>query len=369
MTYYEKIEAYTTGKMNPVEQMVFEDELTENTVLQKEYEAYQTAQQLFNNGAKLLTTQDILSDSAHETAEKLIQYSANQLSEAEITEMPVSETSAKGRTISVRLSRSAWLAAASFLLLITVVGIRSNQNQTSWKGLGQDQPSVVAIPESQTIDPTSTIYELPETFQAEQVVAVSKKQLSPTPQKRVATKTIRPKKYEPAKVTIQPNPAITTAAIAAHNAAPATEAKPLAVNLYGETIRTRKTIGKGETVTYKAQQGITLRPGFHARAGANFVATTLPTNRQDELATESIYEGQQSVALEAGKTIIFRPGFHAKSGTDFTARTNPELSESEVAVNSIISQEEAVVTRAKKVITLKAGFHARAGADFTATVR
>jgi len=109
MNYFSKIEAYFADEMTAVEKTVFEQELAENNHLQQEWKAYQTAQQLFGLVASNLPESDIIVDTARETTEQIITFTANALSEKEILE-PITPKTQKPviRKLQRKSNRTAW---------------------------------------------------------------------------------------------------------------------------------------------------------------------------------------------------------------------------------------------------------------------
>ena len=372
MTYFEKIEAYFSGEMSEMEQFIFEQTLEDNAALQKEYEAYKTAQSLFNFTAETLSEEEITTAHATETVEQLINFTAQNLSEKEIlssTEVKTIQTQVVVRNISSRRDRIEWLVAASMLFVLSLIGAQFYNNPTT-----------------ETIQtPTELVVE--KEVQPKIEKPVKKEKVIPAPVvsepitkivKKVAKKRPIPK-YEPAKVRITPKtqPVVNPNHIATVDkdqmgAAEVTPnvSNPLALLTSAERIVTGKVINKGETIVYKAGNSITLKPGFHAKAGANFVATPNATEETAvDLTKSEIIDNQESKKYNATNSITLKAGFHAKAGSAFVATTTNSSASSFVSTNAIISEKEAVVVKADKGITLKAGFHAKAGADFVAKIK
>jgi len=368
MTYFEKIEAYLSGEMAEVEQSIFEQALEENTRLQKEYEAYRTAQSLFNFSGKTLSEKEILSTNATETAENLINFTAQHLSEQEILETPkavANKPQAVISTLNTRRNRLEWLVAASMLFVLSMIGARfySQSNRT-------------------TNSPTNIVAEKPSAPKVEKAIETTKNNPTPViiaPIATIVKETSIPKpasKYEPAKVRITPKVKpvvaqkniVAVAKIAAKET-PSVSPKPIAALLTtAEKIVTGKVIKQGEAVVYKAEESITLKPGFHAKAGADFIATS-GANKEiiTDLMKAEVIDQQQTVVYSASNTITLKPGFHAKAGSAFVAQTSN--SAKSVSTNTVISDNESVIVKADNGITLKAGFHAKAGANFVAKVK
>ena len=371
MTYFEKIEAYLSGEMTEMEQSIFEQTLEENTRLQKEYEAYRTAQSLFNFSGKALSEKEILSTSATETAENLINFTAQHLSEQEILETSkavINKPQAVVKTLNPRRNRLEWLVAASMLFVLSMIGARfysqPNMTTNSPTNIVAEQPLAPKVEKAiETNNPTPAVI-------APIATPIAKKVVKETPIPKSASK------YEPAKVRITPKvkPLVAQENIVAVDKiaaieTPSVSPNPIAALLTtAEKIVTGKVINQGEVVVYKAEQSITLKPGFHAKAGADFVATS-GANKEiiTDLMKAEVIDQQQPVVYNASNTITLKPGFHAKAGSDFVAKTNTTTNF--VSTNTTISDKETVVVKADNGITLKAGFHARAGANFVAKVK
>lgn len=375
MTYFEKIEAYLSGAMDEMEKSIFEEALAENTVLQKEYEAYQAAQDLFNFTAEKLSAEEIITSNATETADQLINFTAQNLSEAEIlgtTETLSAPKEAIVRTLETSRNRIEWLVAASMVFILSLIGSRFYNSSA----IDPIQASTEVVVEK-TVEPnTPTVQEVtvPESVITEPQEKIVKKVA-----KEVAKKRPQPRAYEPAKVRITPKvvPVVEQQPIAIVEKAEkmvtpttSTTSKPMAVLTKAEKIVTGKVINKGEAVVYKAGNSITLKPGFHAKAGADFVATSLEKATVTDLTKVAIIEQQQSVVYNAANSITLKPGFHAKAGSNFVAATaKPVNAAATVSTNMVISQEEEILIKADETVTLKPGFHAKAGAGFVAKVK
>ncbi len=372
MIYFEKIEAYFSGTMNEMEQSIFEQALEENTVLQKEYEAYQSAQSLFNFTAETLSEKEITtSNNATETVEQLINFTANNLSEQEIlgsAETVDTQRQAIVRRLKTRKNRTEWLVAASMLLILSLIGSRFYNNNSIEPLHTPTEVVVEKTTEPKIETPIEQEKTIPTAIIAEPAAKVVKK---------VAKKRPVPK-YEPAKVRIRTktNPVVEPNQIAATEKMSPTEitatiANPIAAVLTSaEKIVTGKVINKGEAFVYEAGNSITLKPGFHAKAGASFVATSNKSaTTVIDLTKSEVIDNQEATIYNASNSITLKPGFHAKAGSDFVASTTNSSAAKFVSTNAVISEKEAVVVKADEGITLKAGFHAKAGADFVAKVK
>jgi len=369
MIYFEKIEAYLSGEMNEMEQSIFEQALEENIALQKEYEAYQTAQDLFNFSAEQLTEEEITTNTATETTEQLINFTAQHLSEAEIlgsTDKEKPSREAVIKTMSTRRNRMEWLVAASMLLAFSVIGSRFYSNLST---------ETITTPSEVVVEkPVAPKVIMP--VEEEKVVPIP---VIAEPPEKIVKKVIKKKpasKYEPAKVRVSTKitPSKTQMPIAEAGKTIQSEitqpaVKQLALLTNGEKIVTGKVINKGEAVIYQAQNAVILKPGFHAKAGADFVATSSANETVTHLTKVAVIEQEQSVVYNAANSITLKPGFHAKAGSTFVATTASPSTNSVVSTNSVISDKESVVIKAAETITLKAGFHAKAGANFVAKVK
>lgn len=353
MNYFEKIEAYKNGTLNEVERLVFEETLAQNPSLQQELEAYELeayelGQDLFAFVGTTLSEETITAPEATDTADLLINFTANNLSEAQILASDSAATNtAIIRPLNRRSNRNAWLVAASMLLILSLIG---SQFYTS---SSQVDSYETPIAERAQIEPritkSASPIVLPENNVPQQEIVAKE-----TPVVKVEKKTAIIKK----KRTKVQNLALSRPKM------PILAPLPLVVNITAQEITTGKVIAKGESVVYNGENSVTLKAGFHAKAGANFVATA--TNNANFTANEVI-ESQQPVVYKAGKTITLKPGFHAKKGIDFTAKANVGTAE-ELSTNAVISSSEAVIYKAGHTITLKPGFHAKAGAAFVATI-
>lgn len=365
MTYFEKIEAYLSGAMNEMEQSIFEQALEEDTFLQKEYEAYKAAQSLFNFTAETLSEQEITSCTAAETVENLINFTAQNLSEQEIlgsTETVITQPQAIVTTLRTRKNRTEWLVAASMLFILSLIGARFYNNSSAEM---LHNPSEVVV--EKAIEPKI------ETPVEQEKIIPAPVTVITEPEAKLVEKTSKPK-YEPAKIRITPKVIPTTAQqpIAVVEKTITTKITPTPSNpialltTTAEKIVSGKVFQKGESVVYEAENSVTLKPGFHAKAGTDFVATT---NAQKETVTDliksEVIDNQQSATYNATNSITLKSGFHAKTGSSFVATTTPPS----VSTNSVIFDKEVVEVKADKSITLKAGFQVKAGAEFSAKVK
>lgn len=377
MVYFEKIEAYSSGTMNEMEQSIFEEALIDNKGLQKEYEAYQAAQDLFNFTAEKLSEEEVISASATETADQLINFAAQNLSEQEIlgtTETVAAPKEAIVRRLKTRRNRIEWFVAASMLLFLSVIGSRFYTNNPTD---AIHTPTEVIVEKDVEPAISSPIEE--EKVIPSPIIAEPEEKIVKKTTKRVAKKSKKPRKFKPAKVRITPQVTsvveqqpIAVVEKAENMTTPTTTstiAKPMAVLTKAEKIVTGKIINKGEAVVYKAGNSITLKPGFHAKAGADFVATSLDNETVTDLTKVAVIEQEQSVVYNAANSITLKPGFHAKAGSTFVATTETPNTTTVVSTDAVISDKESVIVKADKTITLKAGFHAKAGAEFVAKVK
>ena len=366
MNYYKKIAAYFEGKMSVVERQVFEQELEENVILQKEMEAYELAQNLFNFSATNLSEREIISTSATESAEEIIQFTAKHLSEAKILAIGSSK---KSTIIERKLhpsfyNRSAWLVAASMLIILSVIGNRFYNNQDSLKTIGNSQPAIVETPSIEVLQPenkqvipaTNNIQESPLKVIAQKKPKSSKPKYE-SARVKITKKNKKESFSEPIKdLSFQNTPTKTTS----NNL--------IALYTTAQKIISATQIASGQSVVYKAEKTIILKTGFHAKAGAEFTAAPIKNEAiPSDLTLDGTYDGNVT-NYNASNTIILKPGFHAKAGMDFTASTNTPNALQEVSSNTIISDKESVIIKANNTVILRPGFHAKAGASFVAEV-
>lgn len=360
MNYFEKIEAYKNGTLNEVERLVFEETLASDLALQQELAAYELGQDLFEFVGTTLSEETITAPEATDAADLLINFTANNLSETQIL---ASDSAATNTAIIKPLknrepNRSAWLVAASMLLILSLIG---SQFYTASSPVDSYE---TPIAEQEQIEPTITKpvspIVLPENNVPQQEIVAKDTPVLKVEKKAVAIKKKRAKVQDLALNS--PQKRIET--LPNRPEMPILAPLPLVVNITAQEITTGKVIATGESVVYNGGNFVTLKAGFHAKAGANFVATA--ANNTIFLANEVI-EDRQPVVYKTSKIITLKPGFHAKKGIDFIAKANSGLAK-ELSTNVIISSNEAIVYKAGSTITLTPGFHAKAGAGFVATI-
>lgn len=364
MNYFTKISAYFDKELSDLECLVFEQELAENATLQAEVAAYEMAQSLFGFAAEALPTEEIIGTEAAETADELITFVASNLSEEQILGAATQvDQPTVIRQLKPRRNRMAWLAAASMLFIISMMGLRFQSNQASWETLGQDGPVAVTAPAEKIIAPI--VKEITPIVKEEKVNQLVS---TPTTEKDVKSKV---RIYEPAIVKVvkkQQTNSLDLAANSTRNSSKKEQSNLLALNTTATKITTGKVIDRGQAVVYKAGNSVVLKEGFHAKAGSSFLAKTSSDNKTSvDYSSAATITGSKKVVYQANKTITLKPGFHATAGTNFVAKT-AFANNKEVATNTIISDKESVLVKASNSITLKAGFHAKAGANFTAKV-
>lgn len=356
MNYFEKIEAYKNGSLSEVERLVFEEILAESPALQEEIAGYELGQDLFDFVGTTLSEEEIIAPATTDVANLLINFTANNLSETQILEgESVAENTAIIRPLNQRSNRTTWLAAASMLLILSLIGSQfyTSQQQSIDQPVAEHQPTKPVIAE-----PTNPIA-LPENDAPQQEIAAKEISISKVEKKAEKVKKNHTNKVQHLAENTQQK---VTAPLSTRAEMPILE--PLVTNITAQEITTGRIFGAGESVVYNGENSVTLKAGFHAKAGASFVATA--TNNVNFLADE-VLASKEPVVYEASKTITLKPGFHAKAGIDFTAKANIGGAET-LSTNVVISSNEAVVYKAGNTITLKPGFHAKAGAAFVATV-
>jgi len=352
MNYFEKIEAYRNGTLSEVEHLVFEEALAQSLKLQEEIAAYDFAHSLFDFAGETLSDEAILEPEASHTADLLINFAANNLSEIEILDQPSpAKNTATIRKIQPATNRTAWLVAASMLLILSLIGTQFYTSPSAINGLD------TAIVANEPI----------ETVIAEPInpVTTTSPKASVSKVKSIVTKPNYPPKKEKKKKIIVPKIIVKVAAIPQEkviNASKTPINKPSMHKLSAEEITTQKVISLGESVVYEGNHSVTLEAGFHAKAGASFVATS---DNNANLLANKVIDSNTPTVYKASNTITLKPGFHVKSGADFAAKTE---STKELSTDVVISDKEAVVFKAENTITFKPGFHAKAGATMAAIV-
>lgn len=369
MNYFEKIEAYVDQQLNPVERQLFEAELAENTLLQEELEAYELAESLFDFSAEHISEADLLEAVALDTTESLIDFTATHLSEAEILATPNSfaapiEATVVEKPATIRFLSPTFrkaLAAASVLLVVGLFGIQLTKESTI-NIEGKNNSASTLINAAETLEKTTVSIPSVESTVAENVEKENRiREIAIVKQVEKMRKEV--KKYEPAKVKVHQPKTHLVATTPISN----TSNKSLAINTSATTINTSTTIAKGQAVTYKAENVITLEPGFSVEAGANFVAMSTKESIEKDIIVSDVMGTEESTTIMASNSITLNSGFHVKAGTDFTA-TSSKSNINDITTNTNISDKETIVFKAGNSVTLTAGFHAKAGSDFTATI-
>ena len=309
MNYFEKIEAYKNGSLSEVERLVFEETLAEDAALQEEIAGYELGQTLFDFAGTNLLEEEITTPRATHTADLLINFTANNLSETQILETDSTPVNtAIVRPLNRRSNRTTWLVAASMLLILSLIGSQFYMRQ---------QPNMdKLVAEQQQKEPTiikpSNPIVLPENNVPQQEIVIKE-----TPTLKVEKKGVEFKKK---RTTIRNlalnNPKKTVRSLPNRPKMPILE--PLVVNITAQEITTGKVIDKGASVVYNGEHSVTLKAGFHAKAGANFVATTASNAN---FSANEVIESQQPVVYKASKTITLKPGFHAKKRSKFYCKS------------------------------------------------
>lgn len=358
--YFEKIEAYKTGTLSEVERLVFEEELAQNVLLQQEVAAYNLAEQLFDFVGETLPTETIVASEANETADLLISFTANKLSEGQIINTPNStSTETIVRELTPKSNRTAWLVAASMLLILSLIGIQFYN--TSFGTNDLDSTIVKTEPVEKTImEPANVVAEVDseavskESTSKANTVNESTPSLPKKVRKKLENKPliISNSNQEIAKKILQKSP----------NKINLPTVEPTVIKLTAQEITTKKVVSTGEAMVYEGDNSVTLKAGFHAKAGANFVATA---SDKVTFLTNEVIEEQMSTVYEASQTITLKPGFHAKAGSNFIAKAKAT---DNLSTDVIVSPEEAVIFKAGNTIIFKPGFHAKPGAEVAAIV-
>lgn len=228
MNYTDKIEAYSTGKMPALEQLVFEQELAENGSLKEAFEA-------------------------HQLTEALLGFTANNLSEAAILgNVPIPQTE-----LSANSSNAMYYGAS--LLALCLIGLFAYIYTPSSSAI-ETSPTVEA---KQTI-PTPTVniakphnQPVKETIIFQDPIQEIKPTQKPTPKSSIKPKSInKPKpiaaiKKKAQRINVPIKKTVT----------------PLLANF-----SSKKQVSNGEAIVFTAGESITLEPGFVVEAGGSFQA-------------------------------------------------------------------------------------------------
>lgn len=307
MNYFDKIEAYFADELSDFEKLLFEQEVEENAGLQAEVEAYKLAADLFDFTSNHLSTKSILSSASEKTADQLLSFVANNLSEEEI--IGLNKNPKPNLTIERHFSLLQQLSIAATLLLL--IGM------TTWY-FGIDnyskQPKVTA-PLVQINEPHSveTLASTPIAKTEKADITISKDNIKPRANgKDKLTKKVA-KTLPTTPKTLAEKDMSTPKEIIVNNLPP----EPIAAT----HIVVDRTISTGEEVTYQANNTITLKPGFHAKAGASFTANSTSKDAAlvSDIAIASTISNKESVVFKAGQSITLKPGFHVEAGADFVA--------------------------------------------------
>lgn len=355
MNYFSKIEAYFLGELQEEEHRLFEEELATNMLLQKEVEAYELAQDLFGFTATHLSEETIIATDAKETVEALINFTANHLSEEQIlATTPVVEQAAITRTLQPRKNRSAWLVAASMLLILSLIGTQFYLTQGRQEGNieGVIANTSIKAPTSEVVAPVEKI-----TVPTPEKELIVSKEATKKPAKTNSVKVLTTdKKVVPmpqniAVVNIEKEEKI------AVSKKPITKVvAPLETNITAQEITTGKIIDSGASVVYNSTNAVTLKAGFYAKVGATFTATTTDLVNH---SANSVIDSEESVVYSASETITLK--------ADFTAKTK-EAFNKDISIEAVIAPEETIVFKASNTITFKPGFHVKPGATLIASV-
>ncbi len=346
MNYFDKIEAYTTGTLSEMECLVFETALTQNSALQQELAAFQLAQDLFGflgdelseteietsdsvsladaligftainlSEAQILASDTIATTESVKLADSLIDFTATNLSEAQIlATQPIVEQTPIIRRLQPRTNRTAWLAAASMLFILSLIGSPFYTSQNT----GQNSTNIAEVTPIEKA-PIKAIIPI-SNIDKEEIIAAT-----------IPEKTIQEKSYPPAKVRIIKkelpitiiSPISTIQEVAMNDTEVLMKKKvvesPLATNTVAQEITTSAIIPKGQAIAYRATNSITLKSGFSAHSGTSFIAETTQKAAPQEVNSNTVISKKESVLLKANTSITLKPGFHAKVGATFKA--------------------------------------------------
>ena len=232
MNYTDKIEAYTTGRMSALEQLVFEQELAEDGALKEALEA-------------------------HQLTEALLGFTANNLSEAAILgNTPVSEP-----TVSTDASNAMYYYGAGFLALC-LSGLFAFF-YTSASKTAILSPTIEAKP---TIS-TPTIITIPDNQTAKETIIFQDpiQEVQPVPKSKPIPKA--PKSKIKTKKSNKPRPVATIQQKVSPVTIPIKKTDSVLVNLSSS-----KPVNNGEAIVFTAGESITFEPGFVAEAGSSVQA-------------------------------------------------------------------------------------------------
>lgn len=262
---------------------------------------------------QILANDTITTIDSTNLADELIGFTAANLSEEQIlaTQPIVIEQPPIIRTLQPRRTkRTAWLAAASMLFVLSMIGSQfyTAQNSNQASVLVAEMPALIEN------TPLKAILINPS---LEAVLAVN-----------IPKKVIK-KSYPPARVRVikKTTPELATNQIAAADKVEEMELNtskivienPIAMNTIAKEISTSAIIQDGETASYQATTSITLTSGFSAPPGTSFTAVTTQKETAQEVNSNSTISEKESVLLKANTSITLKPGFHAKVGADFKA--------------------------------------------------
>jgi len=317
MNYSKEIEAYSEGQMSAVERMAFEHELEDNAALQAEWEAHQLVQDLLDQVATQLSVEDIL----------------NIENPVSITQEMVGE--AKSNTSMMQRYRSLVLAALLictcfyYMLEYNAFGNVPKDNLPSQPVVASKNIPIVSK-QVQTIDKEQQQQKEQEVFQEYKETPVIKEKATPTVKKVEKSRPIAVVDKPQLVLKSQVNDENTKEVIAqttklvnivldhplkknSKSIYKASESITLAPGFSAteeslfETIQAKKLTPTSSLNTPKSVSVAKNKEGLVAQTTKNVVLNK-PLNK-----------GLKPVSVKAEESITLGPGFHATAGVSFKA--------------------------------------------------